>query len=277
MLRRIANNEVTEEARATLRGSTLIALAKPKKDPNDATEQVKVRPIAMGEVLLKLASSCVLKQLKSALSLFFMPLQAGVCTPGGAESIAHQVRQVLAEHSNSALATIDAANAFNSPSRSQIAKALKSNVIFAPLRRLFDLEYAAPSDLFFRDPNDVKHVLKSMMGVRQGSVLGPVFFCAAMHLMLCEISRSNKDLRVYAYMDDVLLVGAPDACGQAFQFAQRHLNEMSVAFSLSMKHALIASHFVVLILADIALRWRCANWNACPHASGAPTSETSSM
>ena len=192
------------------------------------------------EVLLKLASSCVLKQLKSALSLFFMPLQAGVCTPGGAESIAHQVRQVLADNSNFALVTIDAANAFNSPSRSQIAKALKSNVIFAPLRRLCGLECAAPSDLFFRDPNDAKHVLKSMMGVRQGSVLGPVFFCAAMHPMLCEISRSNKDLRVYAYMDDVSLVGAPDACGKAFQFAQRHLNEMSVKINANKCEAIKA-------------------------------------
>ena len=103
-----------------------------------------------------------------------------------------------------------------------------------------DLEYAAPSDLFFRDPNDVKHVLKSMMGVRQGSVLGPVFFCAAMHPMLCEISRSNKDLRVYAYMDDVSLVGAPDACGKAFQFAQRHLNEMSVKINANKCEAIKA-------------------------------------
>jgi hypothetical protein len=40
MLWRIANNEVTEEARATLRGSTLIALAKPKKNPNVTPQAV---------------------------------------------------------------------------------------------------------------------------------------------------------------------------------------------------------------------------------------------
>ena len=205
MVAAIVNNDVTPAAAEALRSCTLVALG--KKDG-------KIRPIAMGESLLKVACAVLLKRFEEPVRQAFQPLQFGVCVPGGVESIAHAVRKEVEEEGKVVL-TIDAKNAFNTPDRDAIRLALQRIDTFAPFRALFDLEYGAHSALRYGDD-----VIASERGVRQGSTLGPLFFCAVMHPLLQDLATRFPGVRVRAYMDDVTLTGSlPDVHGAFRHFA----------------------------------------------------------
>ena len=102
--------------------------------------------------------------------------------PGGVDSVIHCVREEVLEKEMCVL-TIDAKNAFNCPQRPAIAAALLNSDVFLPFRAVFDLEYGTPGDLLFRHTK-----LASCCGVRQGSTLGPLFFCAVLHPLLKELA-----------------------------------------------------------------------------------------
>src|SRR4051812_25310896 len=78
MLVDIANNRLAGSVRNRLTLCNLIAL--PKDDKN-------IRPIAMGDALLKLAGRLVMAQHRDALVRHFAPLQLGAGIEGGGEMI----------------------------------------------------------------------------------------------------------------------------------------------------------------------------------------------
>ena len=224
----MSNNELTEATRTMLRDCTLVALGKPTK-PGAAPS---VRPIAMGEALLKLAGRLALKLYDPApttdidggggrgktkaktgpntLGEYFLKdpldpqlgLQFGVSVDGGVERAVHFIREAMLSEAELVpgdrtiapiCLTIDARNAFNSPSRQSISDALQLDPVFAPLRALFDVEYGAAS--FLIGPSSR---IASQRGVRQGSVLGSAFFCAVMHPMLIACRNKFPDMLVLA-------------------------------------------------------------------------------
>jgi hypothetical protein len=85
------------------------------KDP------VGTRPIAIGEPLLKLASTLALRDelVRAQLTAAFGDLQFGCCRKNGAELIVHTVRHFLRQPGSGTrvAVTIDFTNAFNTPSR----------------------------------------------------------------------------------------------------------------------------------------------------------------
>ena len=76
-----------------------------------------MRPIAIGTIFHKLISSAVMCNLKEKLPGFFSPVQFGVGIPGGAENVVHGVRNLLSDHPDWVLVSLDLVNAFNSVSR----------------------------------------------------------------------------------------------------------------------------------------------------------------
>ena len=57
-----------------------------------------VQPIAVGEVIRRLASKCACNVVKEKASDFFSPFQFGVACPRGSEKIIHNLREVLEQH-----------------------------------------------------------------------------------------------------------------------------------------------------------------------------------
>ena len=61
-------------------------------------------------------------------------------------------------------------------------------------------------------------MIQSTEGVRQGDVLGPLLFCIALKSAIDEaIAELQKEMpdnnvRVFAYMDDITLVGSAEGC-----------------------------------------------------------------
>ena len=123
LLRQVVNLLITGKVPAAiapyLAGGNLTALMKLKQIGWD------VRPIAVGEVLRRLAGKCACALTKEKATEFFAPFQFGVACPGGTEKIIHRLRQTVEDHwqdADFAVLKIDIQNAFNLVSRDAVLK-----------------------------------------------------------------------------------------------------------------------------------------------------------
>jgi hypothetical protein len=197
----VINNNVAADTRERLTQCRLIALAKPPKVPGGPPG---VRPIAIGEALLKVAATIVLMSETQAVSRYFDGLQYGVGCPGGAEIASHRIAQGV--RTRKITVALDAANAFNTPLRSEIAKTLRAETKFRSFYNLWNLAYAEPSNLHYRNHGE-EAVILSQRGTRQGDVLGGFFFALAIHPILRDAKSSFTEIDIYAYLDDITLQG----------------------------------------------------------------------
>ena len=168
-----------------------------------------IRPIAVGTILRKTVSQAYANIIAPQLPGFFLPHQHGVGVPGGAENVVHGLRLLHEVDGESVIVGIDFSNAFDSVERPAIAAAVQAN--FPQVRTWFDLCYGNPSHLLVkgRDP------IPSQRGVQQGDPLGPFFFAVALQPAL--IKAAAKGCKVFAYLDDVHLIGKPRNVKKAFK------------------------------------------------------------
>ena len=74
-----------------LRGAPLTALKK---------RSGGVRPIAVGETLCRLISSCAMAHASKSAAEWLRPIQMGIAAPNGCESVVHGVRRFIEKHSD---------------------------------------------------------------------------------------------------------------------------------------------------------------------------------
>ena len=79
-----------------------------------------LRPIAISEMWYRFAGVCALRTYGRGIGARLAPLQVGVGTPGGTETVAHALASALAEDPETAVISVDMANAFNSTHRAGI-------------------------------------------------------------------------------------------------------------------------------------------------------------
>ena len=218
MLRDVINGEVPLNVRKRLTRCGIIALAKPQNG---------IRPIAMGDTILKICGSILLQRHENALQNFFSPIQRGILQKNACESIVHELLNEYEE--GHAILTVDFSNAYNTPQRNAIAEALLGNPIFKPFMRLFYLEYGIPSELLFFAHNALFATIESSSGIRQGSALSSMYFCALLQGPLRELMHLYPDVKIRAYQDDVTLSSKNV---QALEAAFFYLREIAAEMNL---------------------------------------------
>ena len=194
MIRDVINGDVPVSVRKRLTRCRIIALPKPQNG---------IRPVAMGETILKICGSILLERHECALRKYFSPMQRGVLHKSACESIVHELLQEYED--GCALITVDFTNAYNTPRRDAITQALLENPVFKPFMRLFYLEYGLSSELLFFAHNALFATIESSSGIRQGSSLSSMYFCALLHGPIREIASLYPDVKIRAYQDDVTL------------------------------------------------------------------------
>lgn len=209
---RFANGKVTGEARRYFFGALLVPLEK---------KGGGVRPIAVGEVLRRLAAKVVAAQLKGEMAELLEGVgQFGVGVPSGLDTVAHTFRRVVSAFLRDAgdppdaakgLAKVDLVNAFNNADRSYILAAVAR---YAPKALPYAVAaYGGHTNLQFGGA-----ALTSESGVQQGDPLGPLFFCLLLLVALRALAERFPDAAegVEArgfYLDDGTVAGTWEAVG----------------------------------------------------------------
>ena len=162
-------------------GGSLVAL--PKKDGG-------LRPIAVGETWRRLVGKVLVASCTEDISMYLQPLQVGVGTRNGCESVIHVVRQWCGRHQadeDRVLALMDLSNAFNSVDRSAFREAVRR--IAPSLAPWVDFCYGNSGTLLLG-----AEMIDSERGIQQGDPLGPLLFSLAIqeHIQqaAAEVERS---------------------------------------------------------------------------------------
>jgi hypothetical protein len=188
-----------------INAARLIAKIKSEKDE---------RPIAIGEVLRRLACRWVARKKGEEAAAYLSPLQVGVEVQGGGETVARGLSVLFHQHNrdpNVAMVSVDGKNAFNEADRRNMLEQVERH--FPSLVRIAYFLYGGPAVLYFG-----QNIILSRCGTHQGCPLGGLFFALAIHPILKEIkvriSGGNDDVRgdnddllfLAAYFDNIYVV-----------------------------------------------------------------------
>jgi hypothetical protein len=140
-----------------------------------------VRPIAVGEVLYKLAALHALSPLADTLTELLQPIQFGVGVRGGSEAAVLLLQALLVDPSTPrAGMACDFRNAFNEVDRAVVLERLFEQPRLRSMWRVAHWAYSSPSPLWVYDRRGVPvHRLESANGVRQGDLLAAALFALA--------------------------------------------------------------------------------------------------
>lgn len=225
LLKDIINGNLPDHARQLLLACRAVALNKPSGG---------YRPIAVGELFYRLAGVIVVRKITGAAASLLAPHQYGVGVPSGAERILHSLQHTLSDKSKKlALLKIDIANAFNACDRARVLRELYATPQLSPMFRMADFGYAVPSELLLQRCEGLS--IPSSNGVRQGDPLSAVLFCLYMRPILAQVSE-EADVQLYAFFDDVNVVGTPEQVMKALTVLQRILPKASLRCNTSKSH-----------------------------------------
>ncbi|XP_062512774.1 uncharacterized protein LOC134188624 [Corticium candelabrum] len=174
-----------------------------------------IRPIAVGEVLRRLASRLCCSAIKPRLPDVFLPYgQVGVGIRGGLEASVHSLRSYIEENSarhDLCCFKLDMKNAFNECHRNSFLKRLGSE--FPELVAWVQWCYHCAAELRFG-----YHHLTSTAGVQQGDPLGPLLFSLVVLELMDEVGEvPGLDLNLW-YLDDGTFAGTRKCVSKLINF-----------------------------------------------------------
>jgi len=166
-----------------------------------------LRPIAVGECLLRLLDKILMKQCKGVWQSF-APVQLGVSIAGGAQSIGQAVGAALRANPRHVAVNTDMANAFGTVDLTCLLQDVADE---APqLLTYTAFKYKQPTRLWLANaPPGTPPQLS--MSIRQGDGLGPAYYGCFSVKPLRAVAQAHPDAPPIAYLDDNTLVGEPEA------------------------------------------------------------------
>jgi hypothetical protein len=201
---------IPEAAGDFLASATGWALHKQTWDDRDATrlrgEARKVRPLAVGSVLSRLAHCHAIARIVTFVADHLRHVQRSVFTKAGVERAIHTSRIGLQAILDCNLLSLDMENAFNTISRRSFLAEMYKNPDLHPVIPLVEMIYSRDSTVNYVDPNDASLLhgtVQSRTGVQQGDPLGPLLFNLAISTPLRSIGERCKDsAAIQAFFDD---------------------------------------------------------------------------
>ena len=128
-----------------------------------------IRPIAVGELIRRIAGKVLVKRYQPAISRTLAPTQLGVAAPRGVETVIHNVqRWILGQKKGEILAQIDLKNAYGCVDRQVFLAAIEEKV---PSLLPYAMAcYGAASTVC-----NSQLQASTQQGVHQGDPLSPLF------------------------------------------------------------------------------------------------------
>ena len=207
----IANARVPPNILDCLLSSYLVPIRK-------AVDSEDVRPVTLGETLLKIPARCIVKAFRPRLTEHFISgSQFGEGVPGGLESVVHSVRLLLDQNPNHIALSLDMKNAFNTIRRADVAQQLHAS--FPEIVPFFKMSYDPKSRLYVRTNDGGLETLISDEGTKQGDpIAGTLFNIGFLHVPI-GIRQQFPTVTPFGIHDDITLVGPPAEVFQALAWA----------------------------------------------------------
>eukprot|EP00792_Barthelona_sp_PAP020_P008733 TRINITY_DN3245_c2_g2_i1.p1 TRINITY_DN3245_c2_g2~~TRINITY_DN3245_c2_g2_i1.p1 ORF type:complete len:259 (-),score=48.82 TRINITY_DN3245_c2_g2_i1:213-989(-) len=161
-----------------------------------------IRLIVVGSLFLKIAEKVVFSRIKMSCLNKINSFQYGVGIKHGCAVITENVRKLIKTHS---VVSLDFTNAYNTVKRNAC---LPNWVELNEFRPFLDCLLSKHTIAKYG-----KYNFKMGSGVPQGGALSPLLFSIAMHKVLDLLNKQFKDIKIFAYLDDVYLVIKPGFSG----------------------------------------------------------------
>ena len=164
-----------------------------------------IQPIAVGNLLRRLASKLVARVVASKAVRLLSPHQIGVGVRGGCESIVHAVEKVLEEDGPEKMVLqVDYTNAFNLANQNTTFQEVHQH--FPELLSWVLTCYGSTSQLMFGD-----NIMPSATGFHQGDPLAGLLFSVNLYPVVEQVvvEVPNLDLNAW-FLDDGTMVGAKE-------------------------------------------------------------------
>jgi hypothetical protein len=157
----ITNNALDDHSRRLLTSSILLGAA--KKDPTS------IRPLAMGELFLRLAAFYVLELDKASHPAIFDSIQLALGSPSGSERAMQRIQGAIeASPEEHITIHVDCINAYNVLDRKTMLASVYGDKRIFNSWSTFTFTYGIPSSLLVRDRAAIVAVVPSLRGVKQG-------------------------------------------------------------------------------------------------------------
>jgi len=173
---KVINGMVPKDVSCLIYDHKLVALSRPSKHQEDlekrvraalggeGEDHVKVRPIAIGDALLRLAERAYCKQQEKRFEKFFMPYQVGVAVPGGLSMWASVVEALLQQDEDNVMLSIDLSNCFNALDRNELIAECFRHELTRPLAHYVAMTYP-PSTIAWNKVENSWRAINFEMGV----------------------------------------------------------------------------------------------------------------
>jgi hypothetical protein len=228
VMSRLLNGSLSPDLMSLFLASRLLAVPKMKEGARTG-----LRPIAVGDVFVRLAAKIGSLGLPSGQVLFPNNIQMGINIKGGPQSALHIIQTALQSNKNHVIICTDFANAYNSINRSKIGKAFLDNALLTDLHPLFHALYSQPAPLLIHGKDGVLHsIVSSDTGVRQGDPLSSLAYAMAVEPIYVEVQGKHRDTTVVAVQDDFYIIGPLRAAAEAYISLRTRVADPSLGLSL---------------------------------------------
>ena len=214
---RLARADVPAPVLPAIRAGRIVALRKPNG---------RVRALVVGDVLRRLVGRTLAQQYASELQAACMPIQYGLSTRAGTEALVRLLRVATEMDPRATVLSIDAVGAFDHVSRHAMLAGLMHRPSLQPLLPFARQFYASDSTYVWQDAQGDTHEIRQAEGGEQGDPLMPALYAIAQHPALAAVNEQlHEGEAVFAYLDDIYVVAAPERIRELQDLCQRALRE----------------------------------------------------
>lgn len=200
-----------------LTSSTCVAI------PKGSAPEEGIRPITVGEIFTRVASSAAVQAVKAQAARHLMPIQRAVGVKGGLESAIHEVQHIL--NNDFALLDTDIKNAFNTRHTDKCLSELFAVPSLGPVFHLAHFLYAREAPIFVRDKNGViVDRLVSSTGSRQGCGMGLLKYCVSILNDYLSAVNQSPDTNGVAIVDNFGIFGPVNTLKPCFENFQARIS-----------------------------------------------------
>ena len=230
LIKDICNGIFGGATRARLLSSVLQPIAK-KGGPTAG-----VRPIAMGEVFVKLAAHYCMSLIEDQLPSLFPRIQYGVKRSGGSESAAQltraQLNHVSSKYADAIALKTDFKNAFNACSRKAIWDTLLTKPNTQHIWKMFYWSYSQSTPLLVFDRGNLYATIDSAEGVRQGDPFSAFCFALGVQPLYENCIKDQPDCQAVSIQDDLTLIGPSKQVFTAYDYIRQHAESYHLHLSV---------------------------------------------